>query len=66
MAELQDLEKLAAMLESSGEFRILRRLRLAGLLFLPYLPGMRLGIRSQHVDDVQQPKPPLSDSAGGR
>jgi len=29
MLQLQDLEKLAAVLESSGEYRILRRLRLA-------------------------------------
>jgi DNA polymerase-3 subunit epsilon len=44
MAELQDLEKLVAMLESSGEFRILRRLRLASPALPPAGTPMRRGV----------------------
>lgn len=43
-AELQDLEKLAAVLESSGEFRILRRLRPGRPALPPKGTPMRRGV----------------------
>lgn len=44
IAALEDLEKLAAMLESSGEYRILRRLRPASPALAPVGTPMRRGV----------------------